>query len=45
MKRDKGNDVKKWNWQARAHRTLEEIREEEEYLQNVENISHQKSEK
>lgn len=40
MKRDKGDDVKRWNWQLRAHRPLDEIREEDEYLQNVEKISH-----
>ena len=41
MKRDKGDDVKRWNWQLRARRPLDEVREEEEYLQNVEIISHQ----
>jgi len=40
MKKDKGDNPRNWNWQMRANRHLEEIKEEEEYLRNVEKISH-----
>lgn len=40
MMKIKGKDLKNWNWQISAERTLSEIEEEKEYLSNVEEISH-----
>ena len=40
MLKEKGKDVAKWNWQVRLGRDLHTIEEEEEYVQNVEAISH-----
>jgi hypothetical protein len=40
MKVQKGRDVANWNWQAREQRPMEEIEEEQDYLENVEEISH-----
>ncbi|CDW75758.1 UNKNOWN [Stylonychia lemnae] len=37
----KGNNVKEWNWQMKESRTKAELEAEEEYLRNVEQISHQ----
>lgn len=40
MQEEKGNKPSNWNWQMREHKTMEEIIEEQEYLKNVEDISH-----
>lgn len=37
----KGDNVKDWNWQMREPRIASEQEAEEEYLKNVELISHQ----
>jgi len=40
MLKSKGTDPKNWNWQMRDDRVTEELEEENDYLTNVEKISH-----
>lgn len=40
MLKKKGSETENWNWQLRANRKIDDLEEEEEYLKNVERISH-----
>ena len=40
MMREKGKDPKLWNWQMREDRNKDEVEEEQQYIDNVEAISH-----